>query len=54
MQRLLIFMIVFITGCHQSSDVLYEAKDFKLKGKGVLLTTRFNSFEEFKKEVQVE
>jgi len=47
-------MIVFITGCHQSSDVLYEAKDFKLKGKGVLLTTRFNSFEEFKKEVQVE
>ncbi|MDB4415014.1 hypothetical protein N9272_01340 [bacterium] len=54
MQRLLIFMIVFITGCHQSSDVLYEAKDFKLQGKGVLLTTRFNSFEEFKKEVQVE
>jgi len=48
MQRLLIFMIVFITGCHQSSDVLYEAKDFKLQGKGVLLTTRFNSFEEFK------
>ncbi|MDC3210774.1 hypothetical protein OAU10_04670 [Saprospiraceae bacterium] len=47
-------MIVFITGCHQSSDVLYEAKDFKLQGKGVLLTTRFNSFEEFKKEVQVE
>ncbi len=54
MQRLLIFMIVFFTGCHQSGETTHELEEFRLQGKGVLLTTRFTSFEEFKKEVQIE
>lgn len=47
-------MIVFFTGCHQSVEKTPDLEDFKLQGKGVLLTTRFNSFEEFKNEVQIE
>ena len=58
MQRLLfftiIFMIVFFAGCKQSGEEMDELKEFRLQGKGVLLTTRFTSFEEFKKEVQIE
>lgn len=47
-------MIIFFTSCQQSAEETYAVEDFKLQGKGVLLTTRFNSFDEFKKEVQIE
>ena len=50
----IIFMIGFFTGCHQSVEETPDLEVFKLQGKGVLLTTRFNSFEEFKNEVQIE
>lgn len=58
MQRILFFtmffMVGFFTGCHQPVEEVPKLKDFRMQGKGVLLTTRFNSFEEFKKEVQIE
>lgn len=47
-------MIVFFTGCQQSGEEIGKVKEFRLQGKGVLLTTQFTSFEEFKKEIQIE
>lgn len=54
MQRLIILMIIFLTGCHQSEEKQDELNEFRLQGKGVLLTTRFTTFEELKKEIQIE
>ncbi len=51
---IMFFLIGFFTSCHQPVEEISDLEDFKLKGKGVLLTTRFNSFEELKKEVQIE
>ncbi len=48
------FLIGFFASCHQPVKETSDLEDFKLKGKGVLLTTRFTSFEEFKNEVQIE
>ena len=48
------FLIGFFTSCHQPVEKSSDLKDFQLQGKGVLLTTRFNSFEELKKEIQIE
>jgi hypothetical protein len=50
----IIFMIVFFTGWQQSGKGTDGLKEFRLQGKGVLLTTRFTSFKEFKQEVQIE
>jgi hypothetical protein len=50
----IIFMIVFFTGCQQSGKKIDELQEFRLQGKGILLTTRFTSFKEFKQEVQIE
>lgn len=50
----IIIFIVFLSGCQQSAENTEELKEARLQGKGVLLTTRFNSFEELKKEVQIE
>ncbi|MFK7770866.1 MAG: hypothetical protein AB8F94_01960 [Saprospiraceae bacterium] len=48
------FLIGFFTSCHEQVEETIDLEDFKLKGKGVLLTTRFSSFDDFKKEVQIE
>ncbi len=48
------FLIGFFTSCHQPVEETSDLEDFKLQGKGVLLTTRFNSFEELKKEIKIE
>jgi len=50
----IIFMVVFFASCNHVADEVTDLEDFKLQGKGVLLTTRFNSFEELKKEIQIE
>jgi len=51
---ILIFMTVLFADCNQSTNKTDALENFKMQGKGVLLTTRFNSFEAFKKEVQIE
>ena len=50
----ILFIIIFFVNCNQPADKTDGVEDFKVQGKGVLLTTRFKSFEEFKKEVQIE
>ncbi|MFK8007553.1 MAG: hypothetical protein AB8H03_14335 [Saprospiraceae bacterium] len=50
----LIYMIVFFVGCNQSAEKKIDKDNFRMQGKGILLTTRFNSFEELKKEIEIE
>lgn len=50
----LLFLVVFSVHCNQSLDQPIDLNFDQMMGRGILLTTRFNSFEEFKKEVQVE
>ena len=50
----LILLVIFTVDCNQPSDAM-QIKDWKqMTGKGALLTTRFQSFEQFKKVVQIE
>ena len=58
MNRLLLFalilLVIFTVDCNQPSDAMQIVYWKQMTGKGALLTTRFQSFEQFKNVVQIE